>query len=85
MIRKRIISLILAGAMLLPMNVFAGTVKASDFKDMPSDWSAEHLIKAVDNGLLTGSDGNINASGALTAAELATSKPRLRSKRNSFA
>ena len=56
MIRKRIISLILAGAMLLPMNVFAGTVKASDFKDMPSDWSAEHLIKAVDNGLLTGSD-----------------------------
>lgn len=72
MIRKRIISLILAGAMLLPMNVFAGTVKASDFKDMPSDWSAEHLIKAVDNGLLTGSDGNINASGALTAAELAT-------------
>ena len=72
MIRKRIISLILAGAMLLPMNVFAGTVKASDFKDMPSDWSAEHLIKAVDNGLLTGSDGNINASGVLTAAELAT-------------
>ena len=72
MIRKRIISLILAGAMLLPMNVFAGTVKASDFKDMPSDWSTEHLIKAVDNGLLTGSDGNINASGALTAAELAT-------------
>ena len=72
MIRKRIISLILAGAMLLPMNVFAGTVKASDFKDMPSDWSTEHLIKAVDNGLLTGSNGNINASGALTAAELAT-------------
>lgn len=72
MIRKRIISLILTGAMLLPMNVFAGTVSASDFKDMPSDWSTEYLVKAVNNGLLTGSNGMINASGNLTAAELAT-------------
>ncbi len=49
----------------------SGTVLAADFSDMPDNWSTAALTHAVNNGLLTGSDGKINADGALTRAEMA--------------
>ena len=48
-------------AALLPANAHA--VSVSDFSDFPSDWSAQALESAVENGLLNGSGGRINASG----------------------
>ena len=67
--KKNTIAMVLAAAMLLPTNAFAAS--PSDFSDFPSDWSTAALTSAVENGLLNGSDGLINASGALTRAEMA--------------
>ncbi len=44
---------------------------AVQFPDMPDDWSTEALTAAVDNGLITGSDGYILPDDYLTRAEMA--------------
>ena len=67
--KKNTLAGVLAAAMLLPTNALA--LSPSDFSDFPSDWSTEALTNAVENGLLNGSDGQINASGRLTRAEMA--------------
>lgn len=63
---KRISALILACIFAL------GTVAfASDFKDMPNDWSREALEAAASNGLLSGSNGYIMPYSNMTRAEMA--------------
>ncbi len=62
---KKIVSLILSLLLLSSMTF------AAEFKDMPNDWSTEALVKAVENGLLTGSDGYIKAGDNMTRAEMA--------------
>ncbi|MBE6687758.1 MAG: S-layer homology domain-containing protein [Ruminococcaceae bacterium] len=42
------------------------------YPDMPNDWSTDALVKAVQNGLLNGSDGHILPNDPLTRAQLAT-------------
>ena len=69
MYKKNSIAALLAATMLLPTNAFA--LSASDFSDFPTDWSAAAVSHAVEHGLLTGSDGKINAAGKLTRAEMA--------------
>lgn len=44
----------------------------SDFTDMPNNWSTDGLNHAIENGLLQGTNGKINASGNLSRAEMAT-------------
>ena len=66
---KQSLALLLAGAMLLPTNAFAADL--SQYKDFPSDWSAKSLEQAIDDGLLNGSNGQINAKGLLTRAQMA--------------
>ena len=61
--------MLLAGAMLLPANAFAASPE--DFTDFPTDWSAAGLRSAVQNGLLNGSNGQINSSGLLVRAQMA--------------
>lgn len=61
--------MVLAGAMLLPSNAFAADL--SQYKDFPNDWSAKSLEQAIDNGLLNGSNGMIDAKGLLTRAQMA--------------
>ena len=61
--------MLLAGAMLLPANAFAAS--PDDFSDFPTDWSAASVRRAVDNGLLNGSNGLINSKGLLTRAQMA--------------
>ena len=61
--------MLLAGAMLLPANAFAASPE--DFTDFPTDWSAAGLRSAVQNGLLNGSNGQINSSGLLIRAQMA--------------
>lgn len=67
--KKNMIAMALAASMLLPANAFAAS--PSDFSDFPSDWSTTALTNAVENGLLNGSNGLINASGQLKRAEMA--------------
>ena len=67
--KKNTLALVLAGTMLLPASAFAAN--RSDFSDLPNDWSTEPLIRAIDNGLLSGSNGKINGKGLLTRAQLA--------------
>ncbi len=67
--KKRTLAMLLAGAMLLPANAFAASPE--DFTDFPTDWSAAGLRSAVHNGLLNGSNGQINSSGLLIRAQMA--------------
>ena len=67
--KKRTLAMLLAGAMLLPANAFAASPE--DFTDFPTDWSAAGLRSAVQNGLLNGSNGEINGSGKLIRAQMA--------------
>ena len=67
--KKRTLRMLLAGAMLLPANAFAASPE--DFTDFPTDWSAAGLRSAVQNGLLNGSNGQINSSGLLIRAQMA--------------
>lgn len=66
---KNTIAMVLAGAMLLPSNAFAADL--SQYRDFPNDWSAKSLEQAIDNGLLNGSNGMIDAKGLLTRAQMA--------------
>ena len=54
---------------LLPSNAFAADL--SQYKDFPNDWSAKSLEQAIDDGLLNGSNGMIDAKGLLTRAQMA--------------
>ena len=67
--KKRTLAMLLAGAMLLPANAFAASPE--DFTDFPTDWSAAGLRSAVQNGLLNGSNGQINSSSPLIRAQMA--------------
>lgn len=65
-ILKKLIPVLLAATM--------GTtaVCAADFPDMPTDWTAESLEKAVENGLLSGfEDGTIRPNNEITRAQMA--------------
>lgn len=62
---KKIVSLILSLLLLSSMTF------AAEFKDMPNDWSTDALLKAVENGLLTGDNGYIKAADNMTRAEMA--------------
>ena len=66
---KQSLALLLAGAMLLPANAFAADL--SQYKDFPNDWSSQSLERAIDDGLLNGSNGQIDAKGLLTRAQMA--------------
>ena len=69
---KKIISLILSGMLMVSSVICAGAVSVDDFSDMPNDWSTPALTAAVENGLLTGSDGKILPADNLTRAQMAT-------------
>lgn len=66
---KKLLCTLLSAAMITTSSV---AVFASDFKDMPNNWSTAALEKAVDNGLLSGYDGYIRPTDNLTRAEMAT-------------
>ena len=69
MVRRKL-ALLLTLAMILtmiPLNAFA-----SDFSDMPNDWSTKALENAVSNGLLKGDNGKIMPQASLTRAQMAT-------------
>lgn len=71
---KKILSTLIGGAILATSVLSFGVSAASieDFSDMPNDWSTPALTAAVNNGLLTGSDGLILPKDNLTRAQMAT-------------
>ncbi len=64
--KKLILSIIVLVLLVMPISGWA-----SDFADMPNDWSTEALEKAVENGLLKGTDGKIMPNENLTRAQMA--------------
>lgn len=66
--RKQIMTLVLS---LLVLGVPLAVAVSPAFSDMPEDWSRPALEKAVENGLLQGYGGRINASGLLSRAQMA--------------
>jgi hypothetical protein len=67
---KRRLALLLTLAMIIsmfPINAFA-----TEFSDMPNDWSTRALENAVANGLLKGDNGKIMPNENLTRAQMAT-------------
>ena len=68
--KKRGLALLLTLAMIFsmfPMNTYA-----TEFFDMPDDWSTKALENAVANGLLKGDNGKIMPNDGLTRAQMAT-------------
>ena len=68
--RKKKLALLLTLAMIIsmfPINAFA-----SEFFDMPNDWSTGALENAAANGLLKGDNGKIMPNDNLTRAQMAT-------------
>ena len=63
---KKILVLFTVIAMMLSMTAFA-----AEFKDMPDNWATEALNAAVENGLMSGSDGYIYPDNPMTRAEMA--------------
>lgn len=68
--KKRVIALLLLFGMFIMLHT-ALAANVSDFSDLPDDWSRGAIERAIENGLLSGSNGKINASAQLTRAELA--------------
>lgn len=75
---KKLTSVLLAVILVvtaLPLTAMAKTDEVVEsklqIKDMPEDWSKDALVKAVDNGLLQGSNGEIRPKDNLTRAEMA--------------
>ncbi len=69
--KKRVLALTLTFSMVFTMLNAAFAVSPADFSDMPNDWSRGAIERAIENGLLSGANGRINASGKLTRAEMA--------------
>lgn len=63
---KKFLILFTVITMMLSMTAFA-----AEFKDMPDNWSTEALDAAVNNGLMSGSDGYIYPDNPMTRAEMA--------------
>ena len=63
---KKFLVLFTVITMMLSMTAFA-----AEFKDMPDNWSTEALNAAVENGLMSGSDGYIYPDNPMTRAEMA--------------
>ena len=55
----------------LPVNSFAADISVDNFTDLPNDWSRDGLIKAVENGLLSGYNNKIMPNDYLTRAQMA--------------
>jgi hypothetical protein len=68
--KKRKLALLLTVAMIISM--FPFNAFATEFSDMPDDWSTKALENAVANGLLKGDDGKIMPKESLTRAQMAT-------------
>lgn len=66
---KRILAVALGAALVLPNAAFAAA--PTDFSDFPTDWSAKAMARAVENGLIRGSNGMIDPKGTLTRAQMA--------------
>lgn len=64
---KRIFAVLTICIMLL-----SAVAYASEFVDMPDDWSTAAIENAVKNGLMTGSDGHVYPNNNMTRAEMAT-------------
>lgn len=69
---KKILSLILGGLLAASAVFSVSAANVDEFSDMPNDWSTPALTAAVENGLLTGSDGLILPKDNLTRAQMAT-------------
>ena len=67
---RKIIASVLATSMVMT-SVPAWAVAATDFPDMPQNWSTAALNRAVEDGLLAGIDGKICADDYLTRAQMA--------------
>ncbi|PKM49401.1 MAG: hypothetical protein CVV02_16180 [Firmicutes bacterium HGW-Firmicutes-7] len=78
MMKKRFFSIMLILVLvvgMMPVSAFTTVVEKeynnTTFWDMPNDWSAEALEKAVSNGLITGFEGRIMPKESLTRAQMA--------------
>lgn len=68
---KKWMGILLSLVILLTAMPVATYAEGYTFSDMPEDWSTEALEKAVENGLLLGSDGKIMPKENLTRAQMA--------------
>ena len=58
-------------AAVIPSATFAADDTLATFSDIPEDWSKPGLLRAIENGLLTGYNGKIMPKDFMTRAQMA--------------
>ena len=66
-----VLGAVIAASSITSLTVGAANTNAGDFPDMPDDWSTPALTAAVENGLLSGSDGMLLPKNNLKRSEMA--------------
>ena len=69
-LNKKVVSLIVAASMLSANGAVFGAT-ASNFSDIPNDWSKTAIENAIENGLLVGDNGLVKPQDNLTRAQMA--------------
>ncbi len=71
--KKRLFAFILAALFIVSTVPAVSAANGAGFPDMPDEtyWSYDALVSAVENGLLRGSNGNLNPKSNLTRAQMA--------------
>lgn len=70
--KRRLLALVLSGALLVSSTPLALAADPTTYKDMPDDWSRPALEEAVENGLLQGNGRYLDPAGVLSRAQMAT-------------
>jgi hypothetical protein len=67
---KKLLAIFLAAmiGVMLPITAMGATL--ADFTDIPTGWSRDAVVSAVDNSLIVGSDNKVNPQAKATRAEL---------------
>ncbi|MDR0672017.1 MAG: S-layer homology domain-containing protein, partial [Oscillospiraceae bacterium] len=68
---KKIIAIALSALLLLSLPLAALAAEPGDFTDVPTGWSRDAVLAAIENGLLQGHNGKIDPQGHLTRAQMA--------------
>ncbi|MDR0382242.1 MAG: S-layer homology domain-containing protein, partial [Oscillospiraceae bacterium] len=68
---KKIMAIVLSALLLLSLPLTALAAEPGDFTDIPTGWSRDAVLAAIENGLLQGYNGKLDPQGPLTRTQMA--------------
>ncbi|MDR1158005.1 MAG: S-layer homology domain-containing protein [Oscillospiraceae bacterium] len=68
---KKATAVVLSALLLLSLSLPALSAELESFTDIPTGWSRDAVVAAIENGLLQGNNGKIDPQGSLTRVQMA--------------